>query len=72
MFYSLTFQKIVLFAAIGLIIGGLIGFAGVLGFDLDGSIFIISVLLSMLLVFAAAMFAELYHIREAINRSRNR
>ncbi|WP_076559997.1 hypothetical protein [Salimicrobium flavidum] len=72
MLYSITFQKIVIFASIGLIIGSLIGFSGVLGFGLDGSIFIISVLLTMVVVFAAAMFAELYHIREAINRSRNR
>ncbi|WP_347861620.1 hypothetical protein U0355_13540 [Salimicrobium sp. PL1-032A] len=72
MYYSLTFQKIMIFTAIGLIAGSLIGFAGVLGFGLDGSVFIISVLLSMLVVFAAAMFTELYHIREAINRSRHR
>ncbi|WP_173917827.1 hypothetical protein [Halobacillus sp. Marseille-Q1614] len=70
MAYSVTLQKILIFLGIGLTIGAVIGFSAVLGFGLDGSVFVISMFLSILTVFASAMYAELYHIREAINKQR--
>ncbi|KHE68526.1 hypothetical protein [Halobacillus sp. BBL2006] len=72
MFYSVTFQKIIYLTAIGVIIGAIVGFTSVLGFDLDGSIFVLSMFLSILSVYATAMYAELYHIREAINQERRK
>lgn len=71
-FYSVTFQKIIYLTAIGVIIGAIVGFTSVLGFDLDGSVFVLSMFLSILSVYATAMYAELYHIREAINQERKR
>ncbi|CDQ21575.1 hypothetical protein SAMN05192559_11122 [Halobacillus karajensis] len=68
MFYSVTFQKIIFLTGIGIIIGAIIGFSSVLGFGLDGSVFVISMFLSIISVYATAMYAELYHIREAINK----
>lgn len=70
MFYSVTFQKIIFLTGIGVIIGAIVGFSSVLGFGLDGSVFVLSMFLSILSVYATAMFAELYHIREAINKQR--
>ncbi|MBN8237024.1 hypothetical protein JF544_17340 [Halobacillus kuroshimensis] len=70
MFYSVTFQKIIYLTAIGVIIGAVVGFSAVLGFDLGGTSFILSMFLSILLVYVTAMYAELYHIREAINKQR--
>ncbi|MCP3031836.1 hypothetical protein LF817_10820 [Halobacillus sp. A1] len=70
MFYSVTLQKILIFLGIGVTIGAVIGFSSVLGFGLDGSVFVLSMFLSVLTVFAAAMYAELYHIREAVNKQR--
>ncbi|WP_082236081.1 hypothetical protein [Halobacillus massiliensis] len=68
--YSVTLQKILIFLGIGLTIGAVIGFSSVLGFGLDGTAFLVSVFLSIIVVFASAMYAELYHIREAINKQR--
>ncbi|WP_226585290.1 hypothetical protein [Halobacillus litoralis] len=70
MFYSVTFQKIIYLTGIGIIIGAIVGFSSVLGFDLDGSVFVLSMFLSILSVYVTAMYAELYHIREAINKQR--
>ncbi|ELK46673.1 hypothetical protein QRD89_01660 [Halobacillus sp. ACCC02827] len=70
MSYSVTLQKILLLTGIGVIIGAIVGFTAVLGFDLDGSIFVISMFLSIMSVYSTAMYAELYHIREAINKQR--
>ncbi|MBH0231634.1 hypothetical protein LCL89_13460 [Halobacillus yeomjeoni] len=70
MFYSVTLQKIIFLTSIGVIIGTIVGFTSVLGFDLDGSVFVLSMFLSILSVYATAMYAELYHIREAINKER--
>lgn len=70
MFYSVTFQKIIYLTGIGIIIGAIVGFSSVLGFGLDGSVFVLSMFLSILSVYATAMYAELYHIREAINKQR--
>ncbi|MFQ3545087.1 hypothetical protein Q7A53_13475 [Halobacillus rhizosphaerae] len=70
MFYSVTLQKIILFTGIGIVVGAIVGFTAVLGFDLSGSVFVLSMFLSILCVYATAMYAELYHIREAINRER--
>ncbi|SFK38167.1 hypothetical protein SAMN04487936_112113 [Halobacillus dabanensis] len=70
MFYSVTFQKIIFLTGIGIIIGAIVGFSSVLGFGLDGSVFVLSMFLSILSVYATAMYAELYHIREAINKQR--
>ncbi|MFZ0369619.1 hypothetical protein SAMN05216353_14020 [Halobacillus alkaliphilus] len=70
MFYSVTLQKIIFLTGIGVIIGAIVGFTSVLGFDLDGSVFVLSMFLSILSVYATAMYAELYHIREAINKQR--
>ncbi|UOQ91708.1 hypothetical protein MUO14_14270 [Halobacillus shinanisalinarum] len=70
MFYSVTLQKILIFTGWGIIIGAIVGFSAVLGFDLDGSVFILSMFLSIIGVFLAAMYAELYHIREAVNKQR--
>ncbi|MFC7063614.1 hypothetical protein [Halobacillus seohaensis] len=70
MFYSVTLQKILIFLGIGVTIGAVVGFSAVLGFELDGSVFVLSMFLSILTVFAAAMYAELYHIREAVNKQR--
>lgn len=70
MFYSVTLQKIITLTGIGVIIGAIVGFTSVLGFDLDGGIFVLSMFLSVLLVYVTAMYAELYHIREAINKQR--
>jgi hypothetical protein len=69
-FYSVTFQKIIYLTGIGIIIGAIVGFSSVLGFGLDGSVFVLSMFLSILSVYATAMYAELYHIREAINKQR--
>jgi len=69
-FYSVTLQKIIFLTGIGVIIGAIVGFTSVLGFDLDGSVFVLSMFLSILSVYATAMYAELYHIREAINKQR--
>ncbi|GEN55143.1 hypothetical protein GLV98_17705 [Halobacillus litoralis] len=68
MFYSVTLQKIIFLTGIGVIIGAIIGFSSVLGFGLDGSVFVLSMFLSIISVYATAMYAELYHIREAINK----
>ncbi|RDY70705.1 hypothetical protein DXT76_11525 [Halobacillus trueperi] len=68
MFYSVTLQKIIFLTGIGIIIGAIIGFSSVLGFGLDGSVFVLSMFLSIISVYATAMYAELYHIREAINK----
>ncbi|ASF37893.1 hypothetical protein CEH05_01655 [Halobacillus halophilus] len=70
MFYSVTLQKIIFLTGIGIIIGAIVGFTSVLGFELDGSVFVLSMFLSILSVYATAMYAELYHIREAINKQR--
>ncbi|TGB01910.1 hypothetical protein [Halobacillus salinus] len=70
MFYSVTLQKILTLTGIGVIIGAIVGFTSVLGFALDGSVFVLSMFLSILLVYVTAMYAELYHIREAINKQR--
>lgn len=70
MFYSVTLQKIILLTGIGVIIGAIVGFTSVLGFDLEGSVFVLSMFLSIISVYATAMYAELYHIREAINKQR--
>ncbi|RWZ52331.1 hypothetical protein EQV77_15495 [Halobacillus fulvus] len=72
MFYSVTLQKIILLTGIGIIIGAIVGFASVLGFGLDGSVFVLSMFLSIISVYATAMYAELYHIREAINKQRGK
>ncbi|MCA1012401.1 MULTISPECIES: hypothetical protein [Halobacillus] len=66
----MTLQKIIFLTGIGVIIGAIVGFTSVLGFDLDGSVFVLSMFLSILSVYATAMYAELYHIREAINKQR--
>ncbi|WP_406945369.1 hypothetical protein ACJA3J_01805 [Halobacillus sp. SY10] len=68
MFYSVTLQKIIFLTGIGIIIGAIIGFSSVLGFGLDGSVFVLSMFLSIISVYTTAMYAELYHIREAINK----
>ena len=68
MFYSVTLKKIIFLTGIGIIIGAIIGFSSVLGFGLDGSVFVLSMFLSIISVYATAMYAELYHIREAINK----
>ncbi|WP_163528299.1 hypothetical protein [Halobacillus ihumii] len=68
--YSVTLQKILIYIGWGIIIGAIIGFSAVLGFDLDGSVFVLSIFLSIFGVFLAAMYAELYHIREAVNKQR--
>ncbi|WP_181350267.1 hypothetical protein [Thalassobacillus sp. CUG 92003] len=68
--YSVTFSKILQFIAIGIIVGVIIGFSAVLGFGLDGSVFVVALFLSIICVFLSAMYAELYHIREAVNRQR--
>ncbi|MGP4069666.1 MULTISPECIES: hypothetical protein [Halobacillus] len=66
----MTLQKIIFLTGIGIIIGAIVGFTSVLGFELDGSVFVLSMFLSILSVYATAMYAELYHIREAINKQR--
>jgi hypothetical protein len=70
--YSVTFQKIILLTAIGIVIGAVVGFTAILGFELTGEAFILSMFLSILSVYASAMYAELYHIREAINQERRK
>ncbi|MCA0972560.1 hypothetical protein LCM20_18335 [Halobacillus litoralis] len=70
MFYSVTLQKIITLTGIGIIIGAIVGFSAVLGFELDGSVFVLSMFLGIISVYATAMYAELYHIREAINKQR--
>ncbi len=70
MFYSVTLQKIIILTGIGVIIGAIVGFTSVQGFGLDGSTFVLSMFLSIISVYATAMYAELYHIREAINKQR--
>nr|WP_318540153.1 hypothetical protein [Terribacillus saccharophilus] len=65
--YSVTFGKLLQFAAIGLVIGFIIGMVAMLGFDLNFMAMILSVLLSIIGAFATGMYAELYHIRQAVN-----
>ncbi|MFP7170013.1 hypothetical protein [Terribacillus sp. 7520-G] len=65
--HSVTFGKILQFTAIGLVIGFIIGAVAMLGFDSDFMAMIVSVLLSIIGAFAAGMYAELYHIRQAVN-----
>ncbi|UOQ44438.1 hypothetical protein MUN89_00105 [Halobacillus salinarum] len=67
MVYSVTLQKILVFTGIGVIIGAIVGFTAVLGFDLDGTAFLLSMFLSILCVYGTAIYSELYHIREAVN-----
>ncbi|WP_101846718.1 hypothetical protein [Halobacillus sp. Marseille-P3879] len=72
MAYSVTLQKILIFLGIGVTVGAVIGFSAVYGFDQGGVVFILSMFLSIFTVFAAAMYAELYHIREAVNKQNKR
>ncbi|MFG6119773.1 hypothetical protein [Thalassobacillus sp. B23F22_16] len=63
--YSVTFQKILLYVGIGVFVGLMIGL--LIG---DVQLGVYSTFLSIITILLTAIFAELYHVREAINKQR--
>ncbi|MBM7554247.1 hypothetical protein [Thalassobacillus pellis] len=66
--YSVTIQKLLQLIGIGVLVGFILG---LIAFTSQSSfVMVITILLSVIILLLAAMFAELYHIREAINKQR--